>query len=73
MNLQEFLHRIIVDDWGIGVVGAISLGMIGMLFGIWREYIRAKSRRGRVFVLALGFLIPTIMVLLFVACLSLIR
>lgn len=72
-NLQEFLRHIIVDDSRIGIVGAISLGLIGMSFGLWREYRRAKSSRGRWFVLAIGLLILVIIALLLAACLSLIR
>jgi hypothetical protein len=67
------LKGIIIDDSRIGLVGALTLGLAGMSFGIWCEYRRAKSRRGRVFSLALGFLIAVIITLLFVACFFLIR
>ena len=72
-GVPVFLRQIIVDDSIIGIIGAISLGLIGMSFGLCSEYRRAKSPRGRWFVLAFGFCILVVMALIFAVCLSLIR
>ena len=57
VNQPSILRQIIFDDPRIGVALALSIGLLGMLFGIWHEYRRAKSNQGKLGMLVLGFIL----------------
>ena len=53
---NEILRQAVIDQPRIAVVAAVTIGLIGILLGIRKEYQRAKSRRANWGILALGLL-----------------
>ena len=69
-HTPESIRHIVIDNPRIVVVAALAIGLAGMSLGIWREYQRAKSRRAKLGILALGLIFLTLTAVLAIVLFS---